>query len=109
MAKLTNLPTEILQYLTEFCIELKSLGSLLSTSCIFLQQIEQIDTEDFWLYLTSKRYFSTEISPLVLAPALDLYHIDLNNRQSQRNVTLPNNSVMEIYISSIFSIYRAYC
>ena len=100
--KLINLPTEILQYITEFLIELKSLGLLLSTSRIFLQQI---DAEDFWLYLTSKRFSSTEVSTLVLAPALDLYYIDLNNRKRQCNINLPNNPPLWKYI---FRVYLQY-
>ncbi|CAG8678728.1 13073_t:CDS:1 [Ambispora leptoticha] len=101
MKNLSEFPTEILQCITEL-IPLRYYGSLMSTSRIFLQQI---DIEDFWLYLTSKRYSSIEVSPLVSAPALDLYHIDLHNRRRQRNITLPINPPLWKYIFRVYFQY----
>src|SRR6266498_716920 len=101
MKNLLEFPTEILQYIIEL-LPLSSYGSLLSTTRIFIQQI---DTEDFWLYLTSKRYSSFDVSALVLAPALDLYHIDLFNRRRQRNITLPIDPPIWKYIFQVYFQY----
>src|SRR6266498_4220127 len=101
MKNLSEFPTEILQYITEL-LPLSSYGSLLSTSRIFIQQI---DTEDFWLYLTSKRYSSIDVSALVLAPALDLYYIDLYNRRRQCNITLPIDPPIWKYIFQVYFQY----